>query len=73
MNFDTGSLVASFMIGIVGLALFIYGKKQQRFAHLGVGMLLMVYPYFVPGVALMVAIGVALVAALSFVSWKQIL
>jgi len=36
------------VIGLVGFGLFLYGKKQQRIPQLGVGLALMVYPYFVP-------------------------
>ena len=64
MNFDLGSIVASSFIGLVGFAIFVYGKKQQRLPHLGVGLVLMVYPYFVPGWIPMVAIAVAIVGAL---------
>lgn len=72
MDLDTGSLVASMMIGSVGFGLFVFGKKQQRLAHLLAGILLMVYPYFVPGVLPMIGIAVALVGALWFVSAKGI-
>ena len=62
MNFDVPSLVASFVIGLVGFGLFLYGKKQQRIPQLGVGLALMVYPYFVPSAVWMVVIAVVLVA-----------
>jgi hypothetical protein len=48
MSLDPGSLLLSFVIGLVGLALFIYGKKQQRTPQLIAGILFMVYPYFTP-------------------------
>lgn len=72
MDLDTGSLVASMLIGSVGFGLFVFGKKQQRYAHLLAGVLLMVYPYFVPGVLPMIGIAVALLGALWFVSAKGI-
>lgn len=68
MSFDAASLVASFMIGLVGFALLGYGKKQQRFPHMVVGIALMVYPYFVPTAFLMVAIGLALI----FLLWLAV-
>ena len=64
MNFDVGSLCASFGIGTVGFGIFHYGRKQQRLPHLAVGLALMIYPYFVPGVVPMVAIGLGLVGLL---------
>ena len=68
MNFDMASIVASSMIGLVGFALFLYGKKQQRFPQLIVGVALMVYPYFVPSAALMVVIAVVLI----FLLWLAV-
>jgi len=41
-----------------------YGKKQRRGPHLAVGVLLMVYPYFVSSVTVMLVIGAALVGLL---------
>lgn len=67
MDLDAGSLFASCMIGAVGAGLFVYGKKQQRAPQLIVGLILAVYPYFVPSVVPMVGIAVALLAALTFV------
>jgi len=65
MNFsDTNSLVASFAIGLVGFAIFVYGKKQRRPAQLLVGVTMMIYPYFVPGALPMLLVAAALVAAL---------
>jgi hypothetical protein len=51
MSFDPTFLFFDFIIGGVGLVLFIYGKKQQRLPQLVAGLLLMVYPYFVSTVA----------------------
>ena len=73
MNLDAGSLFASLGIGTVGFGIFLYGKKQQRIPHLVVGIALMAYPYFVPGVLPMIAIAAGLIAALWFVSAREIL
>lgn len=51
------------LTGAVGVAYFVYGKRQARFAPLIAGMLLCVYPYFVSSVTWLVVIGVALIAA----------
>ncbi len=64
MPSDPNSLFASMLIGVVGFALFVYGKKQQRAPQLAVGLALMVYPYFVPGALPMVGIAVGLVLLL---------
>jgi hypothetical protein len=64
MNLDANSLLASLLIGSVGLGLLIYGKKQMRVPQMATGLLLSVYPYFVSNVLLMLAIGVAAIGAL---------
>ena len=66
MDFDTNALLLSLLIGAVGLALFVYGKKQQRLPHLIAGVLLMVYPYFVDTAIMTLVVGVVIGAALWF-------
>ena len=51
----------------IGMAFFIYGRKQQRAVPLVCGIVLMVYPYFVPSTIWLVVIGVALCALPYFV------
>lgn len=58
------ALLASVLVGSIGLGLFVYGKKQRRPPHLLAGLILMIYPYFVPSVALMLVIAVALLGLL---------
>lgn len=48
----------------VGFVLFTYGKKQDRFPHLGAGLVLMIYPYFVGSAVPMLLVGAAIVGAL---------
>jgi hypothetical protein len=61
---NPSALLASLFIGSVGLGLFVYGKKQRRGLHLAAGVLLMVYPYLVPNVALMLVIAVVILGLL---------
>jgi hypothetical protein len=63
------ALLASLVIGSVGLGLFAYGKRQRRPPHLVAGIVLMVYPYFVGSVGWMVAIAGALVGLLYVASY----
>jgi hypothetical protein len=51
------------------MGFFMYGRRQRRAPHLAVGVLLMVYPYFVSNVALMLVIGVVLVALVYVASY----
>lgn len=62
-------LLASVVVSSVGMGLFMYGKKQKRLPHLAIGVVLMVYTYFVPSVALMFVIAAALLALLYVASY----
>jgi hypothetical protein len=64
VTFDPTSLLLSILISAVGVGFFLYGKKQQRWPQLVVGIVLMGYTYFVSSIALMLAIAAALVVAL---------
>jgi hypothetical protein len=64
VNIDANEILASVMLGLLGMALLVYAKRQARVPHGVVGVLLMVYPYFVPNVFITLGIGVALVGGL---------
>lgn len=64
MNFDVSSLVASFVVSSVGFVLFIYGKRMSRIPHVAIGLVLLIYPYFISSVLPMLAIALVLVALL---------
>ncbi len=63
---DGTSLFVSLLISTVGLAYFIYGKKQRVAIPLVSGLILMTFPYFVESTLITVAIG-GVVMALPFV------
>ena len=58
---DTATLYWGLLFGSIGLAFFVYGKKQQAFVPLLCGLALMVFPYFVSNTLLLVAVGGVLV------------
>lgn len=62
--FSTGTLIASLVVSSVGFSFFIYGKKQVRFPQLVVGLVMMIFPYFVPGPVAMWSIAGALILSL---------
>ncbi len=64
MNLDGNAILLSLFIGLVGFALLVYGKRQSRLPHMGVGLVLMIYPYFVSNLMLMGGVALALVAGL---------
>jgi len=61
---DAGSLLTSMFLSSVGLGLFMYGKRMARAPQIIVGLILMVYSYFVSSVVLMLAIGALLLLLL---------
>jgi hypothetical protein len=61
---DPLELFISFFVSLVGLAFFMYGKKEKRIPQMLGGLALMVYPYFVDGLWLILGIGVLLVGLL---------
>lgn len=58
------SLFAMILFGSIGMGAFVYGKSMAAFRPIVIGILLMVYPYFVSGTMSMYAVGVALCLAL---------
>ena len=62
MSFDPNNLLASLVVSGVGWALFSYGRKQQRMPQIAIGLVMLVYPYFVDNVALMLGLVPALLA-----------
>ena len=63
-SLDPGVLFLSLVTSGLGFVLFMYGKKQERSPQLVAGLVLMIYPYFVPGFLMNVLVGVGIVAAM---------
>jgi hypothetical protein len=63
------ALLACLAFGVVVLAAFAVGRRRGNGPHLGIGLALMVYPYFVSETWLLYAIGFALCGALYF--WRD--
>ena len=57
-------VVLSLVPSGIGFVLFVYGKKQERWAHLATGLALMVYPYFATSLTTLVGIGALIGVAL---------
>lgn len=54
------SLLASIVPSSIGFVAFMYGKRQGRAPHMAVGLVLMIYPYFVSNILIMLAIAAVL-------------
>jgi predicted membrane protein len=59
---DVGVLLWGLLFSSIGLGFFLYGKKQRAVVPLVCGLVLMIYPYFIPNAIALVAIGVVLIA-----------
>jgi hypothetical protein len=60
VDFDVNSLLASMVPSSIGLVAFMYGKRQGRVPHMLIGVVLMIYPYFVANIFLMFGIAIVL-------------
>ena len=61
MNFDS-SFVWGLIFGLVGMAYVRHGKLSGRSLTMGIGLALMVFPYFVSGTVPVLAVGGVLTA-----------
>jgi hypothetical protein len=71
-SMDGNRLLASLFLGLLGLGIFLFGKRQGRLPHLVLGLGLLVSTYFVSSIPLMFLIGavsLALLWALVRLGW----
>jgi hypothetical protein len=66
VDIDANALLLSLFIGCIGVACFVYGRRQSRLPQMLAGAVLVIYPYFVPNLILMAATAVAVLALLWF-------
>ncbi len=63
---DTGTkLLISVLVSAIGMGYIIYGRKQMKVSALIAGIVLCIYPYFIPGLLLNLLVG-AIVMAIPF-------
>jgi len=62
---DSTSLMVSLVFGMIGMGMFMYGKKAGRLVPLAAGVALMVVPYLIPNVIALVVV----CAAITTVPW----
>ncbi len=63
---NPGLMVSAGLISMIGLGVFMYGKRMQDVKSLGIGLWMMIFPMFVPSVLVMWAIAVACGVGLYF-------
>ena len=59
---NASQLLWGLLFSSIGLGFFLYGKKQRAVVPLVCGLAMMIYPYFIPNVVALVAIGLVLTA-----------
>jgi hypothetical protein len=64
VNLSAGWIVASLIISAIGFILLNYGRKFARIPQILVGLAMLIYPYFVPGVLANVLVAAGLCAVL---------
>jgi len=58
------TLALGFVVSLIGMAAFAYGKKTDRLVPVFGGVALMIYPYFVPSAIALAVIGAGLISAI---------
>lgn len=53
-----GTILVGLLMGAIGMAYFVYGKKTAEFSFLLFGVVLIVYPYFVSNAVLSMVLGI---------------
>jgi hypothetical protein len=65
---DMGTkLMIGVLLGAIGMGYIVYGRKQMKASALVAGILLCIYPYFIPGLLLNLLVGILLMAAPFFI------
>ena len=58
------ALVSGLLIGSIGGFLFLYGKNAQKYTHMGIGVAMCIYPYFISSQVLSWALTIVLLVPL---------
>jgi hypothetical protein len=59
---NTSTLLWGLLFSSIGLGFFLYGRKQRAAVPMVCGLAMMIYPYFIPNVLALIAIGIVLAA-----------
>ena len=68
-GFNWPNIIGGLIFGAVGFVAFVYGKKEKSAKPFIIGLILMVYPYFIANTFALYAVGIALTALLFF--WRD--
>jgi hypothetical protein len=62
MEFSFSSVFAGFFFGVFGVYLIRQGRKDANLLHIALGVVLLIYPYFVTGAILTWVLGIGILA-----------
>ena len=62
MEFSISSVFAGFFFGVFGVYLIRLGRKDANVLHIVLGVVLLVYPYFIAGAILTWVLGIGILA-----------
>ena len=68
-GFNWWNIIGGIIFSIIGWCAFSHGRREKSVRPMVIGLVLMIYPYFVANTLLFFAVGIALSAALHF--WKE--
>ena len=60
LNFSGANLFAGLLFGAIGFVAFVYGKKQMELKPLILGIMLLVFPYFISNTTVLYVVGAVL-------------
>ena len=66
MLITIGLIYWDILISLVGMGIFIYGKKRPDLVALIAGIIIMVYPYFIGSLGWSIAVGLIILAVYVF-------
>jgi len=64
---NLSTLIWGIVFGSIGLAFFVYGKKQKSFMPFLSGIGLMIFPYFISNIYILIFSGLVLIALPYFI------
>jgi hypothetical protein len=67
VNLSVNGILLGAFISLIGLALLMYGRKAVRVPHIVVGLVFLLYPYFVGSLIVEVAAAIVFLAGLVLV------